>query len=91
MFTPARIVVQENSDFKINIKLANSNFVPVKLQMTVAMAWSVESLPSNPAGRAQFLAESGILISILGLSVSFVFCPVLSLAFCREAHPCVPV
>ena len=40
-------------------------------QKSVAVVWSVESLPSNPAG-------SGILISILGLGVCplSVFCPV---------------
>ena len=48
---------------------------------SVTVAWSVESLPSNPAG-------SGILISVLGLSMCplSVFCPVLplavALAFC---------
>ena len=35
------------------------------------MAWSVESLTSNPAARVRFLAGSGILISVLGLGVSF--------------------
>ena len=42
---------------------------------SVAVVWSVESLPSNPAG-------SGILIYVLGLDVRplSVFCPVLSSA-----------
>ena len=44
--------------------------------MSVAVAWSVESLPSNPEALVIFPAGSEILISILGLVV----CPVLSLA-----------
>ena len=49
---------------------------------SVAVAWSVECLPSNPAARVRFPAGSGILIAILGLGVCplFVFCPVLSRA-----------
>ena len=48
----------------------------------VAMAWSVESLPSNPAARVGFPAGTGILIYVLGLGVCplSVFCPVLSSA-----------
>ena len=46
---------------------------------SIAMAWSVVSLTSNPAARVGFLAESGILISTWNWCVSFVFCPVLSL------------
>ena len=47
-----------------------------------AVAWSVESLPSNPAARVRFPAGSGILISVLGLGVCplSVFFPVLSSA-----------
>ena len=47
---------------------------------SVAMAWSVESMPSNPAAQVRFLAGSGILISVLGLSVCTLslFRPVLS-------------
>ena len=43
------------------------------IRASVVVAWSVESLPSNPAG-------SGILISVRGLSVCplSVLCPVLS-------------
>ena len=38
----------------------------------VAVAWSVESLLSNPAARVRFPAGSGILISVLGIGcVSF--------------------
>ena len=46
------------------------------------MAWSIESLPSNPVARGRFPAWSGILIPILGLGVCplSVFCPVLSQA-----------
>ena len=33
------------------------------------MAWSVESLPSNPAARVRFQVGSGILIFVLGLGV----------------------
>ena len=40
------------------------------------MAWSVESLPSNPAARVRFPAGSGILISVLGLGV----CPLFVLS-----------
>ena len=48
--------------------------------MSVAVAWSVESMPSNPAARVRSPAGSEILICNLGLGVSFVFRPVLSLA-----------
>ena len=50
--------------------------------MSVAMAWSVESLSSKPAAWVRFLAGSEILIFIRGLGVCplFVLCPVLSLA-----------
>ena len=46
----------------------------------LAVAWSIESLPSNQAVCVQFPAESGILIYILGLGVYSlpVFCPVMS-------------
>ena len=44
--------------------------------ISVAVAWSVEYLPSNPAARVRFPARSGNLISVLGLGV----CPVLSSA-----------
>ena len=45
----------------------------------VAVAWSVESLLSNPAARVRFPAGSWILISVLGLDVCplSVFCPLL--------------
>ena len=46
--------------------------------ISVAMAWSVESQPSDPATRVRFLAGSGILVSILGLVV----CPLSVLFFC---------
>ena len=72
-----------------------------KINISVAVAWSVESLPSNPATRVRFPAGSGILIPILGLGLwpLSVFCP-----YClrrrpwhcadhtlRETHPCVSV
>ena len=49
---------------------------------SVAVEWSVESLPFNPAARVRFPAGSGILISVLELGVCYlsVFCPVLSSA-----------
>ena len=37
--------------------------------LSVAVAWSVESLPSNPAARVRFPEGSGILISVLRLGV----------------------
>ena len=40
--------------------------------MSVAVAWSVKYLSSNPRARFRFPAGSDILISILGLGVSFV-------------------
>ena len=48
--------------------------------ISVAEAWSVEFLPSNPAARVRFPVGSGILISVLGLGVCplSAFCPVLS-------------
>ena len=47
---------------------------------TVAVAWSVESLPSNPAVRVRFPARSEIWISVLDLGVFPlpIFCSVLS-------------
>ena len=50
------------------------------MNLSIAVAWSVESVPSNPAARVRFPAGSGILIPILGLGVCplSVFCPVLS-------------
>ena len=64
------------------------------------MAWSVESLPSNPLAWVRFPAGSGILISVLGLGM----CPLCSVLCClwrrswhyadhtfREACPCVSV
>ena len=49
---------------------------------SVAVAWSVESLPSNPAARVRFPAGSGILISVLDwvCDLCLVSCPVLSSA-----------
>ena len=47
-------------------------------QTSVTVAWSVESLPSNSAALVWFHNGSGILISVLGLDVSFVFCQVIS-------------
>ena len=47
-------------------------------ESSVAEAWSVESLPSNPAARVRFPAGSGNLISILGLGVCVSFVYVLS-------------
>ena len=66
---------------KLNNNATVHHFInkPLKKRMSVAVAWSVDTLPSNPAARVRFPGESGILISILGLGVSFVFCPVLSL------------
>ena len=55
--------------------LVYSLFHAANLDVSVALAWSVESLPSNPTG-------PGILISVLGLGVCplYVFSPVLSSA-----------
>ena len=52
------------------------------MNRSVAVAWSVESLPSNPAARVRFSAGSRILIPVLGLGVCplSVFCHVLSSA-----------
>ena len=63
----------------INLVLA-CNFTTKNITSSVALAWSVESLPSNTAAWVRFPAESGILISVLGLGVCplSVFCPVLS-------------
>ena len=47
------------------------------------MAWSVEALPSNPAARVRFPAESGILVSVLGLGV----CPLCSVLCCLRRRP----
>ena len=49
--------------------------------------WSVESLPSNPAARVRFPAESGILISVLGLGVSPVLSPAEDLTLCWPHIP----
>ena len=56
-------------------------FLSLDSCQSVAVAWSVESLPSNPAAGVQIPAGSGILIYVLGLGVCslFVFCPVLPL------------
>ena len=53
-----------------------------KGRLTVNLAWSVQSLPSNRAVRVRFPAKSGILIATMGLSMCLlpVFCPVLSIA-----------
>ena len=40
-----------------------------EFETSVVVAWSVDSLPSNPAARVRFPAGSGILISVLGLGV----------------------
>ena len=53
------------------------NFSNHSLQrISVAVAWSVESLPSNPATRFRFPAGSGLLIFVLGLGV----CPLCVLS-----------
>ena len=51
-------------------------------RLFVAVKWSVESLPSNPAAKIRLPARFGILICILGLGVYSlpVLCPVLSMA-----------
>ena len=54
------------NDFSIYIYIFNS----VNWLLSVAVGWSVESLPSNPAARFRFPAGSGILISVQGLGVS---------------------
>ena len=46
--------------------------------VSVAVVWSVESLPSNPARRVQFPAGSGILIYIMGFGV----CPLSCVLSC---------
>ena len=64
-----------------------------------AVAWLVESLPSNPEARVRVPGGSGILIPILGLGVSFVcvlFCLRRRLWHCAdhtfsEARSCVSV
>ena len=50
---------------------------------SVAVAWSVESRPSNPAARVRFPAGSGILISVLGLGV----CPLCSVLCYLRLRP----
>ena len=56
------------------------NFIIVIKDISVAVAWSVESLPSNQAARVRFPAVPGILIPILELGVCPLCCPLLSLA-----------
>ena len=46
------------------------------LTLSVAMAWSVQSLPSHPATRVRFPTGSGILIPTLGLGV----CPLCTVS-----------
>ena len=68
---------------------------------SVAVAWSVESLPSNPGVRVRFPAGSGILMSLLGLGGVLCLCSVLCCLrrrtwYCadhtfRQARPCVSV
>ena len=55
-------------------------FQYVNSNKSVAVAWSVESLPSSPASRVRFPSGLGILILILWLGVCLlsVFCTVLS-------------
>ena len=95
-------MLKNSSTLAVSIPLSLS----IKLG-SVAVAWSVESLPFNPgarvrfpAARVRFPAGSGILISVLGLGVCplSVLCPVLSSAEAltfdhtfREARPCVYV
>ena len=50
---------------------------------SVAVAWSVEFLPSNPAARVRYPVGSGILISVLGLGV----CPLCSVLSCLQRGP----
>ena len=66
--------------------------------MSVSVAWSVESLPSNQAAHVRSPEESEILISVLGLAP---LCSVLCFLWrwpwhCvdhtfRETHPCLSV
>ena len=79
---------RKHAKFHINwfINFRRINFlINFNMQISkwsVAVAWSVESLPSNPLARVRFPAGSGILIPILGLGVCpfSVFCLVLSSA-----------
>ena len=55
----------------------DSNLMIIDLSSSVDVAWSVESC-LQPGGPGSIPAGSRILISVLGLGVSFVFCRVLS-------------
>ena len=48
-------------------------FLAVYIYRSVTVTWPVECLPSKPAARVRFPAESGILISVLGFGVSFIY------------------
>ena len=68
-----KIISNAKHDFKW-IPFLPILFWPCGIIVSVAMVWSVESLPSNLAARVRFPAGSGILISVLGLGV----CPLCS-------------
>ena len=87
-------------NFLLSGKIKNVFILKVKKDTkSVALAWLVELLPSNPAARARFRAKSENLTYILGLGVCVLYlCPVpcrLRLAFVdhifREARHCVSV
>ena len=64
---------------KFHYIIHHNYIIYIKIE-SVAVAWSVESLPSNPVARVRFPPE--ILISVLELGVCplSVFCSVLSSA-----------
>ena len=53
-----------------------------KFDGSAAVAWSVESLPSNPAVRVRFQAESGISILVLNWVCVLYLCSVLCSLLC---------
>ena len=72
------------------------NYFQVYPCTPVAVAWSVEYLPSNPAARVRFPAGLGILISVLGLGCVLCLCLRRRPWHCtdhtfREARLCVSV
>ena len=100
------IFIHQNSShfifLLINFMLSCTSLMARKTTWSITVAWSVESLPSNPATRVRFPAGSGILIL---LSWDWVCVLCLCSALCclkrrlwhssdhklEEARPCVPV